>query len=139
MAVAIRPALILDYTMTTAGTTENVDYIASRPMVVVDVHNVCIVADAASTTGPQRQALGSGGFTAICTALACAVAGAVTRVTAGFVSTQYVVAATDVVRVVFTATNSTLSARCYLTVAPTPVSGAAPGFTGGTNQATNLT
>lgn len=127
MPVALRPVLALDYTMTTAGTTENVDYTAIRPFVVIDHHNVCITADAASTTGPQRQALGAGAFTAICTAVACAVAGAVTRVTVGFVSTQYVVAATDVVRMVFTATNTTLNARAWLKITPTAIAGVVPG------------
>ena len=123
MPVALRPVLVLDYTMT-ALVTENVDYTAVRPFVVIDVHNVCIASDAASTTGPQRQALGAGAFTAICTAVACAVAGAVTRVTAGFVSTQYVVATTDVVRMVFTAANSTLNARAWVSITPTAIAGA---------------
>lgn len=126
MPVQMVPALVLDYTMT-ALVTENVDYVALRPFVVIDHHNVCIAADAASTTGPQRQALGAGAFVAICTAVACAVAGAVTRVTVGFVSTQYVVAATDVVRMVFTAVNSTLNARAWLIITPTNIVGQARG------------
>jgi hypothetical protein len=124
MPVAIRPVLVLDYTMT-ALITENVDYIATRPVVIIDSHNVCIAADAGSTSGVQRQALGAGGFTPVHTAIVCAVAGAVTRVTAGFVSTQYVVAATDVVRCLFTAVNSTLNARHWATITPTAVAGGA--------------
>lgn len=139
MPVAIRPTLTLDYTMTTVGVTENVNYTATRPMAVIDVHNACIVADAASTTGVLRQALGAGAFTAVCTALVCAVAGVVTRVTVGYDIAQAVLVATDVLRVTFTATNSTLNARCWVTVTPLAIVGTAPGYTGGTGQATNLT
>lgn len=124
MPVTLRPVMALDYTMS-ALVTENVDYTALRPFVVIDSHNVCIAADAGSSSGVQRQALGAGAFTAIHTAITCAVAGAVTRVTVGFVATQYVVAATDVVRCLFTAVNSTLNARHWATITPTAIAGAA--------------
>ena len=123
MPSAIRPVLVIDYTMT-GTTTQNVDYTATRPFAICDSHNFCLTADATSTTNLERQALGAGAFTAVHTAIACAVAGAVTRVTAGVANAQYVFAATDVCRCVFTAANSTLVGRHFASIAITAVTGA---------------
>lgn len=134
MPVSIRPTLVLDYTMTAVGVTENVDYTALRPFAVIANSNVCLVADAGSTTQLQVQALGTGGFNAISNALICAVAGTTFSSTTalggglpaanGIVPARYIVNPTDVLRCVFTANNTTLNARHWATILLTPITGA---------------
>jgi len=126
MPASIRPLLVIDYTMTAAGVDQDVDFVATRPLVVIGNSNLCLVADAASTTQLQRQALGAGVFNPISNALACAVAGTLT-IDSGANAldvTQYVVTPTDLLRCVFIATNNTLNARHFAQVLSMPVTGA---------------
>lgn len=129
MPVSIRPVLKLDYTLAAAlatGVTTNVDYAATRPFVVSDVHNVATAnAGVSGTSQILRQALGAGGFNAVSAALAMSASGTLTRA-ASITAAQMVVAATDVLRCAFVDGGGAGGAngRAFAELLPTPITGA---------------
>ena len=127
MPVAMRPPLVLDYTM--AGlATQTVPYTALRPFVVFDVHAGVIAQDVGGAVGPVRTTAAGVGPTAVCTALVTTGApGTVVRVTAGFSAAQFVFAVGDILGVVFTSPNTNLNARAWVTITPTAIAGVAAG------------
>lgn len=139
MPVAIRPALVLDYTMTTPAAAETINYVASRPCVIYDCSAISLVFDPAGGTATVSRVTTGGVATPAFTALTLPATGAVVRMSAGYVLAQAVIAAAEAIRCAIAGGGATTSARLLLRVLPTAVPGEAPGYTGGTGQATNLT
>lgn len=121
MPVAIRPIIVLDYTMPSAA-NHGADYVATRPLVVIDHHNQCTVAGANGTSQLLRQALGSGGFNPITAALAMETANALVR-TANLITAQNIAQATDVLRLSFVSGAGTGVGRAWVKFTPTAISG----------------
>lgn len=124
MPAVLRPPFILDIAPSAAITSSptNVDFTATAPLVMVDAHTVATATQGGGTAQPSRQALGSGGFTAMTSAaIACDTTNALTRTTTVVVA-QRTVAVTDVVRGVFTTVNT--NGNLYLTMVMTPITGA---------------
>lgn len=124
MPAVLRPAFTLDVAPTAAITASptNVDYTATAPLVMVDCHNVATATQGGGTAQFFRQALGSGGFNAMTTAaLAMDTTSALTRTTT-IVAAQRTVAATDVIRGVFTTVNT--NGNLYGHMVMTPITGA---------------
>lgn len=108
-----------------AGVTENQDYAVTRACVVADAHALALATVANSTATLSRQALGSGGFTAITGNLAIVTAATITRATTLAIA-QYVCAATDVLRVAFVdGGGGGANARFFTSLVNLPISGAA--------------
>jgi len=92
MAVNIRAVLVLE---SEGGASET--YTATRPFRIYDFHGT-VVTQAATTTTLDRQALGTGGFTAVSSALTDnAAAGTLAR-TVSIDPAEDDVVATDVLR-----------------------------------------
>lgn len=85
MSAVLRPPFILDASPTAAlgaGATENVDYVATSPMAIIDAHNVATATVGASTAQVlHATAAAPAVFNAVSAALAMAVTSAVTRAT----------------------------------------------------------
>lgn len=124
MPASFKPLMSVYATMTTVGVTENVDLTATRPYVIADYHNVALATSAASTAQLSRQALGTGGFNVVSAALTMDTANALTRA-ATLVAAQVTVAATDVLRNIFTAGTGAASGFAVTTLVPTAISGQA--------------
>lgn len=124
MPASFKPLMSVYATMTTVGVTENVDLTATRPYVIADYHNVALATSAASTAQLSRQALGAGGFNVVSAALTMDTANALTRA-ATLVAAQVTVAATDVLRNIFTAGTGAASGFAVATLVPTAISGQA--------------
>lgn len=125
MATTIRPVLFLDTILAQAG-NGNTDYTVTRPLVVSDAHTVCTAADSGgnATMTVSRQALGSGGFNALSSAMNCFTLNALTRTTVITVA-ESVLAATDVLRfAIASAGGGTANGRVWLTCASMPITGA---------------
>ena len=130
MASTIRTANFLDTAPAAAlatGVTENQDYTVTRACFVADAHVIATAtANVSGTAQLSRQALGSGGFTAISAALTMTTSGALIRA-ASIAVAQYVCAATDVLRVAFVDGGGTGGAngRFITELVNLPISGAA--------------
>lgn len=108
-----------------AGVTENQDYTVTRACFVSDASVLATATVANSTATLSRQALGSGGFTAITASLAMATAAALTRASTLAVA-QYICAATDKLRVAFVDGGAGgANGRFFTSLVNLPISGAA--------------
>jgi hypothetical protein len=124
MPAVLRPVFILDIAPAAAVTVSptNVDFTATAPLVLVDCHNVATATQGGGTAQLFRQALGSGGFSAMTTAaLAMDTTSALTRTTT-VVAAQRTVSPTDVIRGVFTTVNT--NGNLYGHMVMTPITGA---------------
>lgn len=127
MAAVLRPYFILDASPAAAlgaGVTSNVDYTATSPMVIIDVHDVATATVGGSTAQGLSDPTGSGVFTAYSAALAMAVTSALTRGAAVTVA-QRTISAGGVIRSQFVDGGAGgADGNLYTHLVKTPITGA---------------
>lgn len=124
MPAVLRPPFILDIAPSAAltATPTTVDFTATAPLALIDAHTIATATQGGGTAQPQRQALGSGGFSNMTTAaLAMDTTSDLIRTTT-VVAAQRLVVPTDVVRGNFVTVNA--NGNLYLTMVMLPITGA---------------
>lgn len=121
--VSVRSLLMLDIGLAAAGNGDS-DVTMTRPYDIYDTSVLCTASQTGGSAVLQlfRQALGSGGFTAITNTIACATAGLIGRTTTLAIA-QRTLAATDVLRATVSGETggSTANGKVFVLVHPLPI------------------